>query len=446
MKKDLFQKEIAFHRWRLFPVISLFILFIFLLSSCGQKDINTKDKPIIYASFFPIYDLAREIIGDSDLSLEMLLPAEQDPHLWEPSPKDLQKLSQADLLIVNGANMEESWLAGIRKALPDLKICDLSEDVDLITYKGASALGDFQYLTEIHLEKNKEYQIVYGHTHEEFMRFALKKKEKFSTNTNCIEPLKDMMKNTGAIVEQKEHVEITDGEVYKVRMGHISGQISFSVKEDGIYYFISDRLSESLLSYELQTMDQKKMDQRVILEGSTSSLDKITYDPHSWLSTKNAISYLNTLYRSLSELYPNMEPTLKDNKVKLVSKLRLLHHEFDQIFKEKKNKAFVVTHYAFAYLARDFKLLQYPLESLTSMDDISFNTLRRAIRFCKDKEIKTIFFDEKASRKYADTIAWEIGGKAKGLYSMEYVHDQKKASYLEMLRINLERLADSMDS
>ena len=59
--------------------------------------------------------------------------------------QDIEKLSNADMLIINSANMEERWLAPVRESLPNLKVVNLSEGVDLITYTGAQLWENFNF-------------------------------------------------------------------------------------------------------------------------------------------------------------------------------------------------------------------------------------------------------------------------------------------------------------
>ncbi|NLJ71079.1 MAG: zinc ABC transporter solute-binding protein [Clostridiaceae bacterium] len=431
--------------------LALFLICILLfssLTSCNANKSGSDDQPLIYASFFPILDLTKTVADGSDIEIKALLPVNQDPHLWEPTPRDIEKLSYADMLIVNGANMEERWLASVRDSLPDLKIVDLSEGVDLITYKGAAALGEFQFLTKIDLEAGHVYPIEFGHTHEEFMRIALIKETPelaASSEKEVIEFFKEIMLDDGEIIEQRSIIEVEDKQVYKMKMGHTSGLVSYRVPEDGTYYFVSDRLAEALLSYRLlDEIDGNDLPQEEILAGSTSSLDKITYDPHSWLSLKNAMHYLNTISNELSAAYPEHAGLFDRNKVGLVSEIRLLEHTYREIFAEKEKKAFVVTHYAYAYLARDFGLKQYPLQNLTSMGSPSLNALRRAVAFCREDNLNTIFYEKSGYKMDAQTIAWEIGGEAVPLTSMEYVSERSGLSYLDIMRENLEEIERSL--
>ncbi len=144
-------------------LLALFALVC--LTACGGGE-KKSDKPLIYTSFFPIQDMTKLIAGTADV--ESFMPVDKEPHLWEPSPKDMKRLAKADLLVVNGANMEP-WLDQVKENLPNLDILKLSDSVELISYKGAAAIGDFQYMTELKLD-NKRHEIEFGHTHENVMR------------------------------------------------------------------------------------------------------------------------------------------------------------------------------------------------------------------------------------------------------------------------------------
>ncbi len=119
-----------------------------VLSGCA----NSGEKPVgrsvkIYTSFYPMYFLASEIAGDK-ASVVPMVPAGAEPHDWEPTPKMAVELSEADMLIYNGAGMEP-W---IDKILPNIdrgktKIVDASEGIELLK-------------SQEHIEEEEE-----GHVH-----------------------------------------------------------------------------------------------------------------------------------------------------------------------------------------------------------------------------------------------------------------------------------------
>ncbi|GAP08074.1 MAG TPA: ABC transporter substrate-binding protein [Anaerolinea thermolimosa] len=53
-------------------------------------------------------DIARQVAGDR-LSVESLLPIGLDPHAFEPTPQDVARIADSQVLIINGAGFE-TWL------------------------------------------------------------------------------------------------------------------------------------------------------------------------------------------------------------------------------------------------------------------------------------------------------------------------------------------------
>ena len=58
-------------------------------------------------------DIARNVCGDR-LNVDTLIPVDADPHAYQPAPQDAVSISNADVLIINGANLEV-FLAPILK-------------------------------------------------------------------------------------------------------------------------------------------------------------------------------------------------------------------------------------------------------------------------------------------------------------------------------------------
>ncbi|WP_106461209.1 metal ABC transporter substrate-binding protein [Anaerococcus sp. Marseille-P3915] len=425
------------------------LLVLILVSGCSKDVKKTGDSPLVYTSFYPVNDLTKMIGGDT-INVKSFMPLDKDPHIWEPSPKDMKKLASCDLLVVNGANMEP-WLDTVRENLPNLDILKLSDSVDLITYKGAAAIGDFQYLSRIEIEAGKN-KIDFGHTHEDMMRVAFIKDEGLNQK-DLVKKAKEIMSQKGELVAQKSTNKVEEGKVYGVEMGHESGEVFFDFPESGKWIFISDRISEDLLPYNL--MDSKgnilkdEGKEESLMEGSSSGFDKITYDPHSWLSIVNAKRYLNAIQEKLVEKYPENERLYRKNKLKYVDQLTDIDAEYKEKFSklDKARKNFLTLHYAYAYIARDFDLTQYPLQGLTSIESPSLKTIKKAIDFSDYHHISTVFYEYGQNPKQAKALAEEIGGKVSPLASMEYLSKEQKEkdqNYIDLMRMNLENLYNSM--
>ena len=91
------------------------VLAVTTLVGCGnttQAEPDVDDgKVSVVASFYPMSDFAKRVGGDK-VSVKCMVPAMQEPHVWEPTPQDIAQLSDADLFVYNGCGME-SWVDGV---------------------------------------------------------------------------------------------------------------------------------------------------------------------------------------------------------------------------------------------------------------------------------------------------------------------------------------------
>jgi ABC-type Zn uptake system ZnuABC Zn-binding protein ZnuA len=93
--------------------VGLMMLAI-MLSACGGNAAPAGSAPQLGAplkvlaveSF--LADIAQNVAGDR-LQVATLMPLGLDPHAFEPTPQDIANVADANLLIVNGAGLEE-WL------------------------------------------------------------------------------------------------------------------------------------------------------------------------------------------------------------------------------------------------------------------------------------------------------------------------------------------------
>lgn len=428
---------------RLIRMLAVLLAVTFSLGACQAKQDanNGEHKPIVYASFFPIYDLVRQVSGDT-LDVRSFMPTNTDLHTWEPTGRNMKELAKADILFVNGANMER-WVDSVKHNFPNLKVVSLADKVQLITYKGAASIGDFQYMTEISAKADTTYKFEFGHTHEDIMRVAFIRKDKDYALKEIINIGKKVMEQKGELIPQEQEIAVTPDKVYALEMGHVSGRVYFKLPEDGDWYVLSDRVSERLLPYTLQTKAGEKIEHNDLVTTSTNGHDKVTYDPHSWLSLNNAKRYLNYIYDTLKTTYPDNAKLYGKRKFKAVDRLTDIQAQYKEKFASLDKKAFLVTHYAWEYLAKEYGLMQYPLQGLISTESPSLKTIKKAIKFCRDQEVNTVFYESNMPPKEAQALVQEINGKFVDLTSMEFVPSDDQGeigSYTKIMEANLAKL------
>src|SRR5688500_17899476 len=98
-------------------MVRLFLLtFLAGLSVLDTTQAMERPRPLIVTSFFPIHCWTANIAG-TNAEVENLLPPRAEPHEYAFTPGDARKLSQANLILVNGLNLE-SWLPKLLRSAP----------------------------------------------------------------------------------------------------------------------------------------------------------------------------------------------------------------------------------------------------------------------------------------------------------------------------------------
>ena len=177
--------------------------------------------------------------------------------------------------------------------------------------------------------------------------------------------------------------------------------------------------------------------------------DKHEHDktnPHTWLSVKNAIIQLDTIYKKVSSIDPKNEAYYKENLKKAQDEFRALDKKFETELSKvtSKQKYFVVSHAAFNYLANDYGLKQVAVTGISPEDEPSAKQLQKIADFVKKYKINTIFFEGKATPKVAETLAKNTNTKTDTLYTMENLTDEEiEMGYLKLMELNLNALVKS---
>lgn len=108
MRKSVKTRKIRGGTW-----LALAVMFLFcLLSGCGRAESGEEPgdgeggrKLKVAATLFPYYDFVRQVAGDQ-VELSLVIPAGMDSHSFEPTPRDIRTMQEADVIIANGGAME----------------------------------------------------------------------------------------------------------------------------------------------------------------------------------------------------------------------------------------------------------------------------------------------------------------------------------------------------
>ncbi|WP_073997474.1 metal ABC transporter solute-binding protein, Zn/Mn family [Anaerococcus urinomassiliensis] len=118
---------------------------------------NKAEETVVYTSFYPIYNLTKQIAGDK-MEVKSFTNLKAESHGWEPSAKDIKELSSSKLMFINGAGMEE-WESSLEDST-DIELVDTSEGLDLIKANHEDHDHD-------HEEADEDHEHEEAHDHEE---------------------------------------------------------------------------------------------------------------------------------------------------------------------------------------------------------------------------------------------------------------------------------------
>lgn len=87
-------------------LISIIIMISSFLSLFACSPIESGDGISVITTCFPLYDFARELVGDKG-SVTLLLKPGQDSHSYDPSAREIAKIKSCDLFLSIGGEDEE---------------------------------------------------------------------------------------------------------------------------------------------------------------------------------------------------------------------------------------------------------------------------------------------------------------------------------------------------
>ncbi len=102
-----------------------FLLLLLLTAAPGWA----ADRPLVGATLFPLYDMARALSEGTSIEVFLAVPPGAEPHTWDPRPSDVARLSRATLILHLGKELEP-WLPRVLAAIPPgrAEVVDLSRD------------------------------------------------------------------------------------------------------------------------------------------------------------------------------------------------------------------------------------------------------------------------------------------------------------------------------
>jgi zinc transport system substrate-binding protein len=121
-------------------IIPLSSLVVYGTDSKPQLSNTNNSKLQVISSFNPLYEFSQNV-GQEKVDVTLLIPVGVEPHDWEPTVKDVQRMQNADLIIINGIGFE-NWVDNLEETGYSGEIVDTSNGILIKTDEISSVSGD----------------------------------------------------------------------------------------------------------------------------------------------------------------------------------------------------------------------------------------------------------------------------------------------------------------
>ena len=293
-----------------------------VLAACQQAPPpSSAPKPLVVASFYPLYEFSRQIAGGR-AEVVSLVPPGVEPHDWEPSPQDVAQVQKARVFVYNGGGFEQS------------------ADRILAQVQGKDTL----------------------------------------------------------VVNSTAGIELLRAE--SAGQGHDHGKAA------------------------------------------------VGPDPHVWLDPVLAQAQVEAIRAGLVRADPTGKGEYDSQARRFTGELASLHDAFEAGLRDCARRSVVVSHAAFTYLTRRYRLTQIPVMGMAPESEPSPADLAAVVRIARREKVQYVFFETLVSPRLADTLAREIGAKTLVLNPIEGLTKEEAVagkSYVPLMRDNLSSLRTGLD-
>lgn len=172
---------------------------------------------------------------------------------------------------------------------------------------------------------------------------------------------------------------------------------------------------------------EKNAPHTIIIDSSEGIRPEKTHyghdDPHTWMSTVNAIVIAQNIYRALADIDNKDSLYFKSNLENLVGKIRLLDTHIREQMTRDKSTTFIVYHPSLTYFARDYALTQLPIEEEGREPSVA--QLKTVIALAKERKARCLFVQREFDNRNISIVAKETGAEIIQIDPLSYHWDEE---------------------
>ncbi|QJW49251.1 zinc ABC transporter substrate-binding protein [bacterium BFN5] len=171
-------------------------------------------------------------------------------------------------------------------------------------------------------------------------------------------------------------------------------------------------------------------------------------DVHTWLDPENVQHEVNVIAEALAAADSKNRDYYLKNAETYNLEIARLDQEFKSVLAKVTRRDIITSHAAFGYLAKRYNLHQLAVMGLSPDSEPTPDKMAQIVDFCRDHNVKYIFFETLVSPKLSQTIAKETGADLLVLNPIESLTEaeiKQGKNYLIIMRENLENLKKALN-
>jgi len=416
-------------------------------------------------------DIAQNVAGDR-LKVEALIPLGVDPHIFEPTPADVRKVADSDVLIVNGAGFEEFLANLLENAGGERLVIEASKGLSSRTAReGEVAVMSPEELTDAlcveaadlflaaeeiaagadqasavelsaHAEKEADHEHEHAHDHGGMFWQVTLNQQADGTYAGFLK-----------WDAEGGEIAIATGDGALVATGIDTGA---ALDAEETLTLNCSGLTQAMI------MDVEKGEYLLALTGFRAPQATLMIsspgghhhhdegDPHFWLDPTNVVTYVANIRDGLISVDPAGAEVYRANAERYIAQLNELDRFIaDQVAAiPEANRKLVTNHESFGYFADryGFRIIGTIVPGVSTGASPSAQQLARLTGRVRDAGVKVIFLETGANPQLAEQLARETGIT---IVSDLYTHSLSEAdgpapTYIDMMRYNVKRIVEAL--
>ena len=427
----------------------------------GETDVNVLAVETFLA------EIAQNVAGER-VKVESLIPLGVDPHAFEPTPQDVAKIADSNVLILNGAGFE-AWAAktlenaGGTRALIEASAGLTSREAregeeavmspeekaeqvclalaDLTAEEEIAAGSDAASAVELHGEEEHAHEgEAAEHEHEaELLSLKLNASDGGYAGFVKFDVAEDgeyvIAANGGTLaVTGADGAAMEVEETLPVNCAGLNGGILLDL-EPGEYVIALSGLAAETTPF---------------FAGSAGGHHHHEGDPHFWLDPLNVVKYVENIRDGLIAADPDGKDIYTRNAAAYVAQLNELDDWIEQQVSTipEERRLIVTNHESFGYFADryGFTIIGTIIPSVSTGSSPSAQQMARLVDHILETGAIAIFLETGSNPKLAEQIAQETGIKVvSDLYTHSITDASGKApTYIDMMKYNVNAIVEAL--